>query len=322
MALPDTLSEQRRAGPRGRRHARSIRRFIGSCANGTLDDLEIAARVLTGRRVAPGVRLLVTPGSQEVYARRCRPATSQTLLEAGAVVTKPTCGACGGGHMGVLGAGETCITASTRNFKGRMGDPSARIYMASPATVAASADHRRHHPSRRIPEGAAVMIAGRVWKFGDNINIELMLPQAALYLPDKERSRYVFQANRPGWVDQVRAGDFIVGGRNYGIGSSRPAPLLAAQCRHRLPDRRIRRRMYSSATPSISVCSPCNARAFTRPSPKARPPRCRPTISPSATARPASCFRPSDFPKNLVALMLDGGVFPQLEREGLIAPAH
>jgi 3-isopropylmalate/(R)-2-methylmalate dehydratase large subunit len=113
--------------------------FIGSCANGNLDDLAIAARVVAGRRVAPGVRFLVTPGSQAVYRRALKAGYVEALLEAGAVVTSATCGACGGGHMGVLGPGETCITSSTRNFKGRMGDPSARIYMASPATVAASA---------------------------------------------------------------------------------------------------------------------------------------------------------------------------------------
>ena len=113
--------------------------FIGSCANGTLDDLAEAARVLKGRHVAPGVRLLVTPGSQRIAAAAARAGHLQTLLEAGAVVTPATCGACFGGHMGVLAPGETCITASTRNFKGRMGDPSARIFMASPATVAASA---------------------------------------------------------------------------------------------------------------------------------------------------------------------------------------
>jgi len=113
--------------------------FIGSCANGNLDDLAIAARVVAGRRVATGVRFLVTPGSQAVYRQALKAGYVETLLDAGAVVTNATCGACGGGHMGVLGAGETCITASTRNFKGRMGDPSARIYMASPATVAASA---------------------------------------------------------------------------------------------------------------------------------------------------------------------------------------
>jgi 3-isopropylmalate/(R)-2-methylmalate dehydratase large subunit len=113
--------------------------FIGSCANGTLDDLKIAAHVVKGRRVASGVRLIVTPGSQEIYRDALRAGYVETLMEAGAVVTNATCGACGGGHMGVLGPNETCITASTRNFKGRMGDPSARIFMASPATVAASA---------------------------------------------------------------------------------------------------------------------------------------------------------------------------------------
>src|SRR5207302_8595348 len=113
--------------------------FIGSCANGTLDDLAEAARVLKGRHVAAGVRLLVTPGSQRIAAAAAKAGYLQTLLDAGAVVTPATCGACYGGHMGVLGPDETCITASTRNFKGRMGDATARIYMASPATVAASA---------------------------------------------------------------------------------------------------------------------------------------------------------------------------------------
>jgi 3-isopropylmalate/(R)-2-methylmalate dehydratase large subunit len=113
--------------------------FIGSCANGSMDDFAAAARVLKGRRVASGVRLIVTPSSQAVYRAALRAGYIETLTEAGAVVTNATCGACFGGHMGVLTAGETCITASTRNFRGRMGDPDARIFMASPATVAASA---------------------------------------------------------------------------------------------------------------------------------------------------------------------------------------
>jgi 3-isopropylmalate/(R)-2-methylmalate dehydratase large subunit len=113
--------------------------FIGSCANGGIEDFAIAARILRGRRVAPGVRLIVTPSSQAVYRAALRAGYVEILVEAGAVVTNATCGACFGGHMGVLAAGETCITASTRNFRGRMGDPDARIYMASPATVAASA---------------------------------------------------------------------------------------------------------------------------------------------------------------------------------------
>ena len=138
VALPDrvirnTVPIEQAAGER------IHQAFIGSCANGTLDDLAEAARVLKGRRVAPGVRLLVTPGSQRIATAAAKAGYVQTLLEAGAVVTPATCGACYGGHMGVLGPGETCITASTRNFKGRMGDTTARIYMASPATVAASA---------------------------------------------------------------------------------------------------------------------------------------------------------------------------------------
>lgn len=113
--------------------------YIGSCANGTLDDLELAARVVKDRRVAAGVRFIVTPASQAVYREAVRCGVIETLLEAGATIAPPTCGACGGGHMGVLGPEEVCITSTTRNFKGRMGDPSSKVYMASPATVAASA---------------------------------------------------------------------------------------------------------------------------------------------------------------------------------------
>ena len=138
VALPDSVLKNSRnlsevAG------TRIDQAFIGSCANGTLDDLALAARVLAGRKVSPQTRLIVTPGSQYVYREALRAGVIATLAEAGAVITNPTCGACGGGHMGVLGPEEVCITASTRNFKGRMGDPSSKVYMASPATVAASA---------------------------------------------------------------------------------------------------------------------------------------------------------------------------------------
>ncbi|MGE7438726.1 3-isopropylmalate dehydratase large subunit [Kitasatospora sp. NPDC001175] len=113
--------------------------FIGSCANGRLEDLKVAAEILHGRRVADGVRLLVTPASQQVYREAMRRGYLQDIADAGGVVTNSTCGACFGYHMGVLGPGEVCITSSTRNFTGRMGSPEAEIYMASPATVAASA---------------------------------------------------------------------------------------------------------------------------------------------------------------------------------------
>ncbi|MFE4873724.1 aconitase/3-isopropylmalate dehydratase large subunit family protein [Streptomyces sp. NPDC056682] len=113
--------------------------FIGSCANGQLEDLKTAADIVRGRTVAPGVRLLITPASQEVYRDAMRAGYLQDLADAGAVVTNSTCGACFGYHMGLLAPGEVCLTSSTRNFPGRMGSPDAEIYMASPATVAASA---------------------------------------------------------------------------------------------------------------------------------------------------------------------------------------
>jgi len=113
--------------------------FIGSCANGQLEDLEIAAKVLRGKAVAQGVRLLVTPASQAVYREAMRLGYLQDIADSGAVVTNSTCGACFGYHMGVVGPGEVCLTSSTRNFTGRMGSSEALIFMASPATVAASA---------------------------------------------------------------------------------------------------------------------------------------------------------------------------------------
>jgi 3-isopropylmalate/(R)-2-methylmalate dehydratase large subunit len=113
--------------------------FIGSCANGQLGDLRIAAQILRGKTVASGVRLLVTPASQQVYRDAMRLGYLQDIADAGGVVTNSTCGACFGYHMGVVGPGEVCLTSSTRNFTGRMGSTEAEIYMASPATVAASA---------------------------------------------------------------------------------------------------------------------------------------------------------------------------------------
>lgn len=138
VALPDTVLNNSR--PVGAVAGTKIdQAFIGSCANGTLDDLAAAAEVLDGRQVSSGVRMVVTPGSQTIYRDALKLGYVAKLVEAGAVVTNATCGACGGAHLGVLAPGETCITASTRNFKGRMGSPEARIFMGSPATVAASA---------------------------------------------------------------------------------------------------------------------------------------------------------------------------------------
>jgi 3-isopropylmalate/(R)-2-methylmalate dehydratase large subunit len=113
--------------------------FIGSCANGRLSDFAIAAEIVKGRKVARGTRFLLTPGSQSIFKEAIKAGYVETLMDAGAVVTSSTCGACFGGHMGLLADGEVCITASTRNFKGRMGSSQAKVFMGSPATVAASA---------------------------------------------------------------------------------------------------------------------------------------------------------------------------------------
>lgn len=113
--------------------------LLGSCTNGRIEDLRIAAAILRGRRVKDGVRALVIPASQAVYAQALREGLLELFLQAGALVCNPNCGPCYGGHLGLLAAGETCVSSTNRNFVGRMGSPQARVYLASPATVAASA---------------------------------------------------------------------------------------------------------------------------------------------------------------------------------------
>ncbi|MFW9961636.1 MAG: 3-isopropylmalate dehydratase large subunit [Candidatus Thorarchaeota archaeon] len=113
--------------------------FIGSCTNGRIDDLEIAAKILKGRRIRKGVRLIITPASKDTYIHALHEGLIEIFMDAGAIVTNSTCGACVGGHLGVLGAGEVCISSTNRNFRGRMGHKDSSIYLASPATVAASA---------------------------------------------------------------------------------------------------------------------------------------------------------------------------------------
>jgi 3-isopropylmalate/(R)-2-methylmalate dehydratase large subunit len=138
VALPDTVVNNSQP-VKAVAGTRIDQAYIGSCANGTMDDLELAAAVVKGRRVAAGTRLVIVPASQMVMREATKRGVIEILLDAGAMIGPPTCGACGGGHMGVLGPEEVCITSSTRNFKGRMGEPSSKVYMGSPATVAASA---------------------------------------------------------------------------------------------------------------------------------------------------------------------------------------
>ncbi|MEM1550433.1 MAG: 3-isopropylmalate dehydratase large subunit [Candidatus Bathyarchaeia archaeon] len=126
--------------------------FLGSCTNGRLEDLEVAARILKGRRIKRGVRMIVTPASTQVYLEAVKRGLIEIFIRAGACVSNPTCGACFGGHMGLLASGEVCISSSNRNFVGRMGSPEAMIYLASPATVAASAVEGKITDPRRFSE--------------------------------------------------------------------------------------------------------------------------------------------------------------------------
>jgi 3-isopropylmalate/(R)-2-methylmalate dehydratase large subunit len=112
---------------------------IGSCTNGRLEDIQIAAKVLQGKQVHPHVRCIIIPGSQQVYLEALREGLVEAFINAGAVVSTPTCGPCLGGYMGVLAAGERCVSTTNRNFVGRMGSTKSEVYLANPAVAAASA---------------------------------------------------------------------------------------------------------------------------------------------------------------------------------------
>ena len=113
--------------------------LIGSCTNGRIEDMRIAAEVLKGRKIAKGVRCIVIPATQSIYLQAMREGLLEIFIEAGAVVSTPTCGPCLGGYMGILAAGERCISTTNRNFVGRMGHVDSEVYLASPAVAAASA---------------------------------------------------------------------------------------------------------------------------------------------------------------------------------------
>lgn len=112
---------------------------IGSCTNGRIDDLRCAASILKGKTVAPGMRLIVIPATQAIYLQAMEEGLIRTFIEAGGIVSTPTCGPCLGGYMGVLAEGERCVSTTNRNFVGRMGHVSSEIYLASPAVASASA---------------------------------------------------------------------------------------------------------------------------------------------------------------------------------------
>jgi 3-isopropylmalate/(R)-2-methylmalate dehydratase large subunit len=112
---------------------------IGSCTNGRISDLRISAKILKGRKVSPGLKLIIFPATQKIYLEAVKEGLAEIFVKAGGVFSTPTCGPCLGGHMGILTEGETCIATTNRNFIGRMGSPKSFVYLSNPAVAAASA---------------------------------------------------------------------------------------------------------------------------------------------------------------------------------------
>ncbi len=266
--------------------------FLGTCTNGRLEDLAAAAAVLRApdgsvRRVAAGTRLIVIPASSEVLAQALQLGYIETFVAAGAMIGVPGCGPCMGNHLGVPATGETVISSGNRNFRGRMGNPEAAVYLASPAVVAASAVLGRIADPREVTAGAEEWAArsgtpqfeaghrrleaanprsevsssrsevssprseaetsshraqppapspqppaptpqpptfsGRVWKYGDDVNTDVIFPGKYTYtIKDAaEMAKHALEDLDPTFAANVRPGDIIVGGRNWGAGSSR-----------------------------------------------------------------------------------------------------
>ncbi len=120
-------------------HVEIDQAIIGSCTNGRIGDLREAAKALQGKKVHKNVRLIILPGTQDIYLQALKEGLIETFIEAGAAVSTPTCGPCLGGHMGILAAGERAVSTTNRNFVGRMGHPESEVYLANPAVAAASA---------------------------------------------------------------------------------------------------------------------------------------------------------------------------------------
>ena len=177
-----------------------------------------------GRHVAPGTRFLVIPASARVLQEAMRLGYIQTLVAAGAVIGVPGCGPCMGNHMGIPAPGDVTISTANRNFRGPMGTPDSEIYLASPAVVAASAIHGViTDPARaRLTRTERIhmhQIQGRAWKYGDNINTDVIFPGKYTYTltAREEIARHALEDLDPTFVDHVQVGDIVVAGRNWGL---------------------------------------------------------------------------------------------------------
>ena len=139
VACPHLPENTRTIDEIEKEHIKVDQAVIGSCTNGRISDLRVAAEILKGKKTAKNLRCIVIPGTQQIYLEALKEGLIETFIEAGAVVSTPTCGPCLGGYMGILAAGEKCISTTNRNFVGRMGHVDSSVYLASPAVAAASA---------------------------------------------------------------------------------------------------------------------------------------------------------------------------------------
>ena len=232
--------------------------YLLSCVNSRLEDLVEAAAVIKGKKVAPTVRLFLAAASAEVQAEAQRRGAWKTLLEAGAIALPPGCGACIGLGQGLLEPGEVGISATNRNFKGRMGSRDARCYLASPSVVAASAvagfitapaewglvEPRRVYSELGAPAAKAERVSilpgfpekltGRmIFLPQDNLNTDGIYGKDYTYreLTREEMAKVVMENYDPEFVSRAHAGDVVVGGLNFGTGSSREQAVTALQAK-------------------------------------------------------------------------------------------
>src|SRR5579859_7024940 len=256
---PDTVQKMRPLADIEREKIPIQKAYLISCVNSRLEDLEAAAAVLRGKKVAPGVKFYVGAASAWVQRAAEQRGAWQTILAAGATVLQPSCGPCIGLGTGLLEKGEVGISATNRNFKGRMGSRDAQCYLASPAVVAASAvagyiaspnpfanqsprrDYREfaanHHAPERVEilQGFPGYVQGRlVFIPVDNVNTDAIYGKDYTYRDDmtpEMMARVVMENYDPQFAKRTRAGDVIVGGFNFGTGSSREQAVTCLKAR-------------------------------------------------------------------------------------------
>ena len=223
--------------------------LIGTCTNGRLEDIRIAAELLKGKKVAAGFQLLVIPASQEIYLQAMEEGLLADLIHAGASVLSSSCGPCLGTGQGIPADGYTVISTANRNFKGRMGNPEAQIYLASPACVAMSAiageitDPRGKEYDDKYQfkqeQSATVQVKAddnryqnATWNYADvdDLNTDLMfagnLTYQVLSSDPEAIMPHLFKGFDDSFSEKVRAGDVVVAGENFGCGSSREHPAV------------------------------------------------------------------------------------------------